>query len=154
MYTTALVKELNAALLKVWSVSLDVIPTLTSKVFVVTLATLIHLPLNGSVALGYEWVVLSLSRAQVKVMPASAILTISPFANPWLAMVSFIQPVVGSYSASVGVNWSLALTNWWVLVLVGEVPCKALILITPLLYWIPLATALENEWVPVLPDTP
>ena len=40
------------------------------------------------------------------------------------------------------------------LVLVGEVPCKALTLIIPLWYWIPLATALSNEWTVVLEDVP
>ena len=70
------------------------LPARIPKLFVWTLKIGKNLPLRGSVGLGYEWLVLLPSKAQVKVKELSSSLTISPFWNPWLAQVISNTPVV------------------------------------------------------------
>ena len=74
-----------------------------SNVFVVTFDTGINLPLIGSVLRGYVFWVALLSVAQVNVNELSTTLIRSKFSNPWLFRVNVKIPVVGLYTALVGV---------------------------------------------------
>ena len=76
--------------------------TCTSNVFVVTSETGIHLPLIGSVDLGYWWSVAFWSYLQLNLNALSAILILCPLQSPWLATVMVNLPVKGLYAANVG----------------------------------------------------
>ena len=61
-------------------------------------------PLEGSRERGYVWVVASLSKSQVNVNELGLIWILSPVVNMWPLTVSLKLPVVGKYSAFVGVK--------------------------------------------------
>ena len=83
-----------------------------SNVFVVTLDTGINLPLIGSVLRGYVFWVALLSVAQVNVNELSTTLIKSKFSNPWELRVNVSIPVVGLYTAFVGVCWVVSLLGY------------------------------------------
>ena len=77
--------QLEVADTNVWTVVfVDGITSNTStvNVFALTSLIIIHLPLTGSVDLGYKWLVESASLAHVNVRELSAILTYECGKNP------------------------------------------------------------------------
>ena len=84
---------LATALSNAWVVVLEDVPGLTLKVSESTTVTVNHLPLAGSVDLGYAWV--PPPARHVNTNDWSTIWISSPDSNPWLGTVSVNRPVVG-----------------------------------------------------------